>query len=204
MRSYADKSDVLTRPERDGQKRDLIEFAEGSSEIADPAAWKARSDRTKITGIREAPGILSEGELGAVVIRARRSDNTEDRQNSIDRLGRDAAELVWPGLSAQLMKKNSTDTSDVALVADSQVDGLDERLALVNAAINSVSVRSDVFCVWFVMQGYTQSDVNNLLSDADPLIPSVRRRFMMIVDRSNVTAIGVKPRVLLFKELPVE
>ena len=204
VRSYADKSDVLTRPERDGQKRDLIEFAEGSSEIADPAAWKARSDRTKITGIREAPGILSEGELGAVVIRARRSDNTEDRQNSIDRLGRDAAELVWPGLSAQLMKKNSTDTSDVALVADSQVDGLDERLALVNAAINSVSVRSDVFCVWFVMQGYTQSDVNNLLSDADPLIPSVRRRFMMIVDRSNVTAIGVKPRVLLFKELPVE
>jgi hypothetical protein len=41
------------------------------------------------------------------------------------------------------------------------------------------------------------------LDTEDPITPSVRRRFVMVVDRSNVTTRGTKPRILLMKEVPL-
>jgi hypothetical protein len=38
----------------------------------------------------------------------------------------------------------------------------------------------------------------------DPLVPTIRKRYVMVVDRSNVTEKGQSPRVLLFRELPTE
>jgi hypothetical protein len=52
------------------------------------------------------------------------------------------------------------------------------------------------------VHGYQQSDVENL-GPADVLTPTIARRFVMVVDRSNVVKTGDKPRVLLFKEVPV-
>jgi hypothetical protein len=36
------------------------------------------------------------------------------------------------------------------------------------------------------------------------MIPSVARRFLMVIDRSQVTQLGQKPKVLLMQEVPYE
>ncbi|MBL8887843.1 MAG: hypothetical protein JNK16_14400, partial [Phycisphaerales bacterium] len=66
----------------------------------------------------------------------------------------------------------------------------------------SVTVRSDTYAVWFIARGYQRSDVEGL-PNTQPMAPSIERRFLMIIDRSNVTKVGQKPRVLAFVELPL-
>jgi hypothetical protein len=78
-----------------------------------------------------------------------------------------------------------------------------EQLEIINGVLNSVSSRSDVFVAWFQIQGYKQSDVENL-GDDDPMTPSVNRRFVMVIDRSKVTRRGQAADILLFKEVPVD
>ena len=78
----------------------------------------------------------------------------------------------------------------------------DEKLILANNFLNTVTNRSDVYAVWFTLAGFQRSDVEGL-DTADPITPSVRRRFVMVVDRSNVTNRGTKPRILLMKEVPM-
>jgi hypothetical protein len=39
-------------------------------------------------------------------------------------------------------------------------------------------------------------------NSATPLVPSVARRFVMVIDRSKVVRKGDKPEILLFKEVP--
>ena len=77
-----------------------------------------------------------------------------------------------------------------------------EKLAIANAVVNTTTTRSDYFIAWFLVHGYQQSDVENLAPD-DVMTPTIARRFVMVVDRSNVVKRGDKPRVLLFKEVPV-
>jgi len=61
--------------------------------------------------------------------------------------------------------------------------------------------------VWFMVAGYSKTDVvrgdGTPLLPTDPMVPSVQRRFLMVVDRSNVTQLGQKPRIVLFKEVPL-
>lgn len=78
----------------------------------------------------------------------------------------------------------------------------DEKLILANNFLNTVTNRSDVYAVWFTLAGFQRSDVEGL-DAGDPITPSVRRRFVMVVDRSNVTNRGTKPRILLMKEVPM-
>lgn len=80
---------------------------------------------------------------------------------------------------------------------------LPAKLAVANALANTTSVRSDVFTAHFLIHGYTRADVENLEYD-QPMIPSFAKRFVMVVDRSNVASPGEKPEVLLLKEVPVE
>lgn len=87
-------------------------------------------------------------------------------------------------------------------VAGTLPDQAPMRDALANAVLNSITVRSDVFCVWFVVQGYQASDAEGLGPD-DPMVPTVRRRYVMVVDRSSVVSKGEKPRILLFEEVPI-
>ncbi len=77
-----------------------------------------------------------------------------------------------------------------------------EKLAVANGLLSSITTRSDTFAVWFVVQGYRKGDVEGLTGN-DPLVPSVQRRFLMILDRSNVRALGDKPRILALRELPI-
>jgi hypothetical protein len=77
-----------------------------------------------------------------------------------------------------------------------------EKLLIASGAMSSLSVRSDVFAVWFVLHGYQRTDCEGLGAN-DPLTPSIARRFMMVVDRSNVVKKGDSPKVLMFKEVPM-
>ncbi len=85
---------------------------------------------------------------------------------------------------------------------DNLSDDYEERLSIVNAVMNTASVRSDLFAVWFLLHGYQESDVEGLASD-EPLLPTIQRRFVMVVDRSNVRKKGDKARILLFREVPL-
>ncbi len=80
-------------------------------------------------------------------------------------------------------------------------NGYQDKLAIVNALTNTASVRSDVFTVYFLIHGYTAEDVD--VDDNQPLVPSVAKRYVMVVDRSNVVAKGDKPRILMLKEVPI-
>lgn len=77
-----------------------------------------------------------------------------------------------------------------------------EKLMIAAGALGSLSVRSDVYAVWFVLHGYQRTDCEGL-GPNDPLTPSIARRFMMVVDRSNVVKKGDTPKVLMFKEVPL-
>lgn len=76
-----------------------------------------------------------------------------------------------------------------------------EKLTPMAAISNIATTRSDFFAVWFVIHGYTAEDVVGL-APTDPLSPSVARRFLMVVDRSNVTSQSDRPKVVLFREVP--
>lgn len=161
---------------------------------------------TGIPGLRQTPGFGSLGELLALRVNPEFDGLDLARWNNlrpmtIQQLGYDGKaqgiDSAGPdGAVTMLSQIYSGDT------AGDVVDGYDERLALANAVFNTVSVRSDFFAVWFVVQGYRESDVANLRPE-DPLVPSVQKRYLMVLDRSNVIEPGDKPKVLLLKELPL-
>ncbi|MCU0688143.1 MAG: hypothetical protein MUE97_00125 [Phycisphaerales bacterium] len=101
-------------------------------------------------------------------------------------------------------------TTFANLQSDTSVDSYEQGLLIANAALNSVNVRSDIFCAYFVIHGYQQSDVEGLSQVAgeatyeQPMVPTLKRRYMVVIDRSNVTRAGQKPRILMFQELPAE
>jgi hypothetical protein len=84
--------------------------------------------------------------------------------------------------------------------ADTIADDYDEKLSIANAILNTITVRSDIFGVWFVIHGYTPEDT--LVDDGFPLVPSIAKRYFMVVDRSNVTSPTTKPKILMLRELP--
>lgn len=75
-----------------------------------------------------------------------------------------------------------------------------DKLAILNTVTGAASVRSDVFTVYFLVHAYTPEDVD--VPDSQPMVPSMAKRFVMVVDRSNVKSLGDKPKVLLLKEVP--
>lgn len=79
---------------------------------------------------------------------------------------------------------------------------MSEKLLVPGAMISSTTTRSDVYAVWFTIFGFREGDVGPAGS-TEPLQPSVQRRFLMVIDRSNVTQLGQKPRIVLFKEVPM-
>jgi hypothetical protein len=82
-----------------------------------------------------------------------------------------------------------------------------EKLLIPGAMMSAATTRSDVYAVWFTIYGFREGDVNTPApapgQDPAPLLPSIQRRFLMVIDRSNVTQLGEKPRIVLFKEVPM-
>ena len=86
-------------------------------------------------------------------------------------------------------------------VADQIPDDYDEQLIQMNMLANTVSTSSDFYAAWMVIHGFADDDVEDL-DDNEPMRPSFRARYLMIVDRSNVVSRGDTPRVLAFLEVP--
>ncbi|MCH7792658.1 MAG: hypothetical protein IID31_10310, partial [Planctomycetes bacterium] len=168
---------------------DVVDFTDGGF-FGDPDN-RAREMTTGFAGIRETPGMRSLGELMAV------RGGGDSFKHDIDHLGHDDQNISMRGVESILY----TDTSE-GKIADRLTDDYDEKLALINGMIGTASVRSDFFAVWFVVHGYQRDDVEGLSGD-DPLVPTVAKRFLMVVDRSNVQRLGDKPRILMLQELPM-
>jgi len=192
------------------------EYATGISGIREEAGFSSPGE---ILGIKTLPGNYRFNG-GTITL-----TTTDAAQNSIDRLGgvnegpfSDTADpkaisLGWsggrrifgiandyvhnPNYSAPVQGQQP-----LPFVAGTLPGQAPLRDALANAVLNSITVRSDVFCVWFVVQGYQASDVEGLGPD-DPMVPTVRRRYVMVVDRSSVATRGEKPRILMLEEVPM-
>jgi hypothetical protein len=128
----------------------------------------------------------------------------------------DGITAAWQGASTQTGRK-TFDNSNNAIASpptgtgpviplqsagSSQIErSYQDKLAIVNAVTGSVSVRSDIFTVYFVVQAYSPESVD--IPDDQPLVPTMAKRFVMVVDRSNVKSPGEKPKVLMLKEVPM-
>lgn len=164
-----------------------------------------RGTMTGIQGLRATPGFGSLGELLAVRINPEFELLDSDRwailnNLSIQQYGNDdeAAGIQDPGGEAVTIMSQLFGGDDPG----STIDDYAERISMANGVLNTISVRSDYYAVWFVVHGYRESDVANLRPE-DPLIPSVKKRFLMVVDRSNVIEPSDQPEILIFKELPL-
>lgn len=226
VKAYRDKALVTTRPSSatggGGGTTRAIDFR-GTRDTTSPASASKGRGLTQIDGLSDEPGFSTPGEILAVQVRTRTATGIPtflvsqagggwpargDIDNSINRFG--FSELDYPNwaqeTTANILGIDSTVYEDPlnpgVRKPDEIVNDYDEQLTIANAVLNSITTRSDVFCVWFVVHGYLPSDCEGLGAD-DPLVPSIARRYVMVVDRSNVTSPTDKPRILLFQEVPM-
>jgi hypothetical protein len=163
-----------------------------------------------IPGLHESAGFRSVGEIMAANIRQTAANLNFGAPlpatdplftNSIDHLGNDGnAILGYPGIDTSTFHNPNLGGTDLH---DQATDDYAEKIAIATAALGTISVRSDTFCVYFLVRGYLPSDVEVGTDTNTPMVPSIQRRYMMVIDRSNVTRAGDKPRVLLFQEVPL-
>ena len=200
--AYRDKTVLSARPAgvTSPAARQIINFRDDSDGSAAINSLDGRFDATRIAAIRELPGFKSVGEILALRYHDPMSGDRE-YENSIDRFAPEAPFTPTPQLKTGLESTLWFDDSG-AIDTDEMAFDYDQQLTIANAAINTITVRSDVFCVWFLVHGYLPSDVENL-APLDPMIPSIARRYVMVVDRSNVTQVGQQPNILLFQEVPI-
>jgi hypothetical protein len=199
----------------------IIDFRDANDNPTGLVDVDGRRNLTGISGMREERGFGSLGEMLA----ARFADPdlipaavTQPHPSSgIDYLGRDIdptspggggpaprAIVGHPGLDAGVYREvfDVNGTNEVRAVNDEIPNDYDEKLAIATAAMNTTTVRSDIFAVWFVVHGYQPSDVE-IADPNTPIVPTIARRYLMVVDRSNVVRPGDKPRILMLQEVPL-
>ncbi|MBX3357529.1 MAG: hypothetical protein KF745_03790 [Phycisphaeraceae bacterium] len=230
LMAYRDLSKVWTRPTTAANSELLIDFATnytaapGSVTIPPGGVRNVRQVQNDLPGLREDRGFVTPGEILCATMRyapqggAAGTPNTprEFRDVSIDRFSRDFLTFsafdppTNPGTPPTTNLLNGLDSTTYPVGAslpatrapNAIADDYEEKLTIANAVLNTLTVRSDVFVCWFVIQGYLPSDVEGL-SDNEPMVPSIQRRYVMVVDRSNVRSRADKPRILLLKEVPM-
>jgi hypothetical protein len=186
----------------------------------DNARFRTRSAISGVDGLRGTPGFGSLGEMLMASIPTDlslpmppnptgdlRQDLVFYRQLSMQQYGSDTRNLgvVGMGNDAVTLSPNYTRSggiSDDGNRAGSTPDDYVEKLAAAAGVMNMTTTRSDFFAVWMVLQGFRESDVAGLRPE-DALVPSFKRRYLMVIDRSNVIEPGDAPRVVLMREVPL-
>lgn len=145
------------------------------------------------------PGFRTPGEMLALTVkdpadRLATPGSLSNEIHNIDRMGSDGLRSVEQEGIDPLLYNNGTEDDGIP-------DDFDEQLAILAASLNTTSVRTDYIAVWFLMHGYRESDVT--VDPGEPMLPSVQRRFLMVVDRSEVESVGDQPRIVLFREVPL-
>ncbi|MEO1007600.1 MAG: hypothetical protein AAFX79_03475 [Planctomycetota bacterium] len=197
--AYRDKANWPTRNGGD------IAF-QGAAARGDLDAFdlEGRFEQNDIEAIREHAGLLSTGEMLAAHKPSAPGLGTIGGYASPDNIRRmalDGASLDVGGVDAVRYGPNGGVSEAAAALDDEIVNDYDEQFALFNAVANSTSVRSDYFAVWFVLHGYAREDVEGLRA-TDPIVPSIARRYLLVLDRTGVTRAGDRPEVVVFKEIP--
>lgn len=203
--------------------RSQAEFASGagvtppnSPLIGDPTQTTVYGGRywtSGIKGIREGAGFHSPAELfGVRAVDFNPADGSiasnADLPSNIDSLGARGADKPTLMLGTDNNVEQVLDLSDPSKPKITDIKPLQfghtyqDKLKVISGLMGSISVRSDMYAVWFVARGYQRSDVEGIPTN-QPMVPSIERRFLMIIDRSNVTKVGQKPRVMAFVELPL-
>lgn len=212
LAAYRDKMHLQSRVRADGTRTD-ISFRDSSPSASDGRARANGLISGSTSLVREQRGFKSVGEILAANFRASNGTFT-GIDNSFMRFGSTAVPVDVPGLSASRYYQRKTDgTLDTtpdplfpnlgnhALLPGDVPGSYESKIFIANAAASSLSVRSDIFTVYFVIQGYLPEDV--VVEDDQPMIPSIQKRYVMVVDRSNVRARGDAPRIVLLQEVPM-
>lgn len=194
---------------------------------ANPQRFRGRGLAAQIPGLNEQPGFRSIGEL--LCVRQRNpevapgapgpytpEERTYSEPTNIDALGFDVDPTV-PRTNNDWARNSGTRATDTILHKDSRgttaaddvrANGIandwSEQLAVAGGAWGSISTRSDLYACWFVVHGYQRSDVDAVRGTGKPLVPSIARRFFMVLDRSNVRSIADKARIVVFREVPID
>lgn len=172
-------------------------------ELLDTSLRRDRGGVAGIPGLRGSPMFASLGELLAVSVR--------ENPGVPDPLADNRRHLTTQAYYGNQTNLGVSGSGAATVTIDPQFTGDDpgitpddyaERLATAVGLMNTTSVRSDYFAAWLVVQGFRESDVTGLQPD-EPLVPSFKRRFLIVIDRSNVINPGDAPRVVLFRELPL-
>lgn len=178
------------------------------AELVNPPSSAQPFDRSGIAGVsglRGSPMFFSLGELLMVATDEPNSLTTPDRRRHLTTQvyfgGDQQLGVDENGQSVSIDPKFKTNDGNDPW-AGVTPDDYAQRLAIAAALSNTTTVRSDYFAAWMILQGFRESDVAGLRPD-DPLVPSFKRRYLMVIDRSNVTEPGQAPRIVLFKELPL-
>lgn len=171
-------------------------------------ATGGRFQTSGIANIRETPGMRSLGDLLAL-----RHVQFNPTTGAVTAGSTNPSNIDFLGFRTFAQPTNLLGL-DSALEATSDINGnvtglrplrfggtFQDRLKILAGLSGSVTVRSDTYAMWFVVRGYQRSDVEGLSAE-QPMVPSIERRYLMIIDRSNVTRPGEKPRVVAFVEVP--
>lgn len=200
--AYRDKNDVYVRPQNATVTTYGVVTYFDTEQFINPPAAKTRGTYARVPALRESLGFSGTGELLACRnIPDPTVAGDYELPWSIDYLGYDGRATGSPTNSSRIGVDSVLYDNAGAAVVDELRNEYKEKLAIANAALPSMTTRSDVFAVWFVVHGYQKSDVDNL-TNTQPLVPSIARRFVMVVDRSNVVQKGQRPNILLLREVP--
>jgi len=179
-----------------------------ADELSQTDDHRDRATISGIDGLRPTPGFSSLGEIlavtidpgatgagigGAAVPLSLYNNQLDIQQYARDNLNLDGISDDEVAIDPQLFS---------GITNGSTIDDYAERLAMADAIVNTLTVRSDYYAVWFVIHAYQESDVTNLQPE-DPLIPSLAKRYVMVVDRTNVTDPGDTPKIVFLKEVPM-
>lgn len=225
--AYRDKTRVYNQGLRNGSgdwidMRDGVDTTNGQQYNGlTTGDDNGRRVATGVAGLREAPGFQSLGELLMARLVERNNNGLKGGIDGLARSDERRLTLRPPNIingtegptnlprhiSTYVNWLNPAETVEQneypILRATEAPANYAMQLVAADAMLSSASVRSDVFAVWFTMEGYRREDTQGLTVD-DPMVPSVKKRYVMVVDRSTVTQKGQLPRVLMMQELPTE
>lgn len=176
--------------------------------------FRSRSSIADVDGLRGTPGFGSLGEMlmasvrdDAAALTGVGMDLDFYRHLAMSQFGSDDLNLGVSGNNADAVSlspnfvRSGSDVPDDSRAGSTPDDYL-EALASAAGVMNMTTTRSDFFAVWMVVQGFRESDVASLRAN-DPLVPSFKRRYLMVLDRSNVLEPGDRPRIVLTREIPL-
>lgn len=195
------------------RREELLANRYGEQPVGIIGELRTRATVSGVDGLRGTPGFGSLGEMlmatvrdDAAAIGAAGTWLTEYPQLDIQQLAGDGLNLGVSDTTDGVVSLSPNFISSNAVSNDNRAgstpDDYVEKLAAAAGVMNMTTTRSDFFAVWMVIQGFRESDVATL-RPSDPLVPSFKRRFLMVLDRSNVLEPGDSPRVVLMREVPL-